>query len=89
MKDDHIVDTNKNAIIKERMKAGIIENGENINEVIGKIEQLTETIDNTLQLVDQKGELLFECELGDKYHQLILEVGLNKILEDSLKERIY
>jgi hypothetical protein len=58
-------------------------------EIIGKIEQLTETTDNILQLVDQEGELLFECELGDKYHQLILEVGLNKILEDSLKERIY
>jgi hypothetical protein len=71
---------------KERMKAGIIKNGENINEVIGKIEQLTETIDNTLQLVDQKGELLFECEIGDEYHQMILEVGLNKILKDAVEQ---
>ena len=42
---------------------------------------IRETTDNTLRLVDQKGELLFECEIGDEYHQLILEVGLNTILE--------
>ena len=41
--------------------------------------------DNTLRLVDQKGELLFECEIGDEYHQLILEVGLNKILKKAIK----
>ena len=41
--------------------------------------------DNTLRLVDQEGELLLECEIGDKYHKLILEVGLNKILKDSIE----
>ena len=46
---------------------------------------MSEETDNTLRLVDQKGELLFECEIGDKYHQLILEVGLNKILKESLE----
>ena len=54
-------------------------------ETVEKNEQLTETIDDTLRLVDQKGELLFECEIGDKYHQLILEVGLNKILKESIE----
>ena len=56
------------------------------NETVGKIEQLTKTTDNTLQLVDQKGELLFECEIGDEYHQMILEVGLNKILKDAVEQ---
>ena len=46
---------------------------------------MSKETDNTLRLVDQKGELLFECEIGDKYHQLILEVGLNKILKESLE----
>ena len=46
---------------------------------------MSKEIDNTLRLVDQKGELLFECEIGDKYHQLILEVGLNKILKEAIE----
>ena len=47
--------------------------------------EMSKETDNTLRLVDQKGELLFECEIGDKYHQLILEVGLNKILKESIE----
>ena len=46
---------------------------------------MSKETDNTLRLVDQKGELLFECEIGDKYHQLILEVGLNKILKEAIE----
>ncbi len=42
--------------------------------------------DEQLKLVDQNGELLLECRVGDKYHQLLLEVGLNTILEKFLKE---
>ena len=56
------------------------------NETVGKIEQLTKTTDNTLRLVDQEGELLFECEIGDEYHQMILEVGLNKILKEAVEQ---
>ena len=56
------------------------------NETVGKIEQLTKTTDNTLQLLDQEGELLFECEIGDEYHQMILEVGLNKILKEAVEQ---
>ena len=41
----------------------------------------------TLKLIDEKtGELLLECTIGDKYHQLLLEVGLNTILEKFIKE---
>ena len=37
----------------------------------------------TIKLIDEKsGELLLECKIGDKYHQAILEVGLNTILEE-------
>ena len=39
-----------------------------------------------IKLVDQNGELLLECRIGDKYHQLLLEVGLNTILEKFIKE---
>jgi hypothetical protein len=44
--------------------------------------------DKQLKLVDQKGELLLECTIGDKYHQLLLEVGLNTILKKFLKNKI-
>ena len=38
--------------------------------------------DDTIKLIDEKtGELLLKCKVGDKYHQLLLEVGLNTILE--------
>lgn len=38
-----------------------------------------------LQITDQYGELLLEFEIGDKYHQLILQEGLNKILKESVE----
>jgi hypothetical protein len=38
-----------------------------------------------LKLVDQNGELLLECRIGDKHHQALLELGMAKLLEDSLK----
>ena len=41
---------------------------------------------NKLKLVDQHGELLLECRIGDENHRLLLEVGLNTILEKILKE---
>ena len=52
---------------------------------IGEITQL-QFIDlqseTELKLIDEKtGELLLECAVGDKYHQLLLETGLNTILE--------
>ena len=38
--------------------------------------------EDTIKLIDEKtGELLLKCKVGDKYHQLLLEVGLNTILE--------
>jgi len=42
-----------------------------------------------LKLVNQDGELLLECKIGDKHHQALLEVGLNTILEKfvNLKEK--
>jgi hypothetical protein len=43
-------------------------------------------ITNKLKLVSENGELLLECRVGDKYHQLLLEVGLNTILEKFIKE---
>ena len=38
-----------------------------------------------MQLTDQHGDLLLECEFGDEYHKLLLEVGLNKVLKDSIE----
>ena len=44
-------------------------------------------IDDTIKLIDKKtGELLLEVKVGDKYHQLLLEVGLNTILEKFINE---
>jgi len=40
-----------------------------------------------MKLLDEKtGDLLLECKTGDKYHQLLLEVGLNTILEKFIDE---
>ena len=58
---------------------------------VKEVERLQKELDelNKLKLVDQKGELLLECRIGDKNHQLLLEVGLNTILEKfvNLKEK--
>ena len=48
-------------------------------------EQLEKTDDNKFQITNQYGELLLECEVGDKYHRLILQEGLNKILKEAVK----
>ena len=57
---------------------------------IGTITQLQfidlQTASDKLKLVDQNGELLLECSIGDRYHQLLLEVGLNTILKRALSE---
>ena len=57
---------------------------------IGTITQLQyidlQTASDELKLVDQNGELLLECTIGDKNHQLLLEVGLNTILERFVKK---
>ena len=54
---------------------------------VKEVERLQNELDKlkNLKLVDQKGELLLECRIGDEYHQLLLEVGLNTILEKFLK----
>ena len=58
---------------------------------VKEVEKLQKELDelNKLKLVDQHGELLLECRIGDKYHQLLLEVGLNTTLEKfvNLKEK--
>ena len=57
---------------------------------VGTITQLQfldlQTASAEIKLVDQNGELLLECTIGDKNHQLLLEVGLNTILEKFIKE---
>ena len=57
---------------------------------VGTITQLQfidlQTASDELKLVDQNGELLLECTIGDENHQLLLEVGLNTILEKFIKE---
>jgi hypothetical protein len=55
---------------------------------VKEVERLQKELDelNNLKLVDQHGELLLECTIGDKYHQLLLEIGLNTILERFIKE---
>ena len=52
-----------------------------------EVERLQEELNklNKLKLVDQKGELLLECRIGDEYHRALLEVGMAKLLKDYLK----
>ena len=51
---------------------------------VKEVERLQKELDElkNLKLVNQDGELLLECKIGDKHHQAILEVGLNTILEE-------
>ena len=61
---------------------------------LGKIIQdeleLVDKDHDKIKLIDEKtGELLFECRIGDKYHQAILEVGLNTILEKFVNENVW
>ena len=62
--------------------------GESHDAHVKEVERLQKELDelNNLKLVDQHGELLLECKIGDEYHQLLLEVGLNTILERFIKE---
>ena len=57
---------------------------------IGTITQLQfldlQTASDKIKLVNQNGELLLECRIGDKYHQALLELGITKLLDDYLKE---
>ncbi len=45
---------------------------------VKEVERLQKELDElkNLKLVNQDGELLLECKIGDKHHQLLLEVGL-------------
>ena len=54
---------------------------------VKEVERLQEELDklNKLKLVDQNGELLLECRIGDEYHRALLEVGMAKLLKDYLK----
>ena len=54
---------------------------------VKEVERLRKELNelNNLKLVDQTGELLLECRIGDEYHQLLLEVGLTTILEKFIK----
>ena len=58
----------------------------------GKLRQIGEIkMSEKLKITDQNGDLLLECEFGDEYHKLLLEVGLNKVLKDAVehwKEKI-
>ena len=41
-----------------------------------------------LKLIDQNGELLLECRIGDEYHRALLELGMTKLLKEHLKDSI-
>ena len=88
------LDLNKKRVIPE-VTYNVVENlgwdaRDKKQRTIGTITQLqfldlqSET---GLKLVDEKtGELLLECEVSDKTHQLLLEIGLNTILERAVFE---
>ena len=49
--------------------------------------ELVDKDHDKLKLIDEKtGELLLEVKVGDKYHQALLEIGLNTILEKYVNE---
>ncbi len=58
---------------------------------VKEVERLQKELDElkNLKLVNQDGELLLECKIGDKHHQALLEVGLNTILEKFVNENVW
>ena len=91
---DEPLDLSKKRIIPE-VTYSVVENlgwdaRDKKQRKVGTITQLQfldlQTASAEIKLVDQNGELLLECTIGDKYHQLLLEVGLNTILEKFIKE---
>ena len=48
-------------------------------------DEIQSKVPEKLIITDQDGDLLLECEFGDEYHKLLLEVGLNKILKDAVE----
>jgi len=55
---------------------------------VKEVERLQKELDElkNLKLVDENNELLLECRIGDEYHQKLLELGMTKLLEDSLED---
>jgi len=76
--------------IMEKIKVGIDafnDLAQSHDAHVKEVERLQKELDElkNLKLIDQDGELLLECRIGDEYHQLLLEVGLNTILEKFIK----
>ena len=76
--------------IMEKIKVGIDafnDLAQSHDAHVKEVERLQKEVDElkNLKLIDQDGELLLECRIGDEYHQLLLEVGLNTILEKFIK----
>ena len=95
---DEPLNLNKKRVIPE-VTYSVVENlgwdaRDKKQRTVGTITQL-EFIDSqtnpgsdTIKLIDKStGELLLECTTGDKYHQLLLEVGLNTILKKFVNEK--
>ena len=74
---------------------------EAVQEMVEELEEAADMIDtlverektmhteqgwNNLELIDQHGELLLECEIGGEYHQSLLEVGMNTVLKRFIQE---
>ena len=92
---DESLDLSKKRVIPE-VTYSVVENlgwdaRDKKQRTIGAITQLQfldlQTASAEIKLVDQNGELLLECRVGDKYHQALLELGITKLLDDYLKER--
>ena len=86
--NDCVTYTDPDSVIQKVGLDAYTELGESHDAHVKEVERLQKELDelNNLKLVDQHGELLLECRIGDEYHQLLLEVGLNTILERFIKE---
>ena len=91
---DEPLDLNKKRVIPEVTYSVVEHLGWDAREkkqrkvgTITQLQFLDLQSETELKLIDKKtGELLLECAMGDKYHQLLLEIGLNEILERALFE---
>ena len=93
---DEPLDLNKKRIIPE-VTYSVVENlgwdtRDKKQRMVGTITQMqfidSQASPEKLKLIDEKtGELLLECKVGDKHHQMLLEVGMNTILESFVNNK--
>ena len=69
----------------DEASTGNLSEGEDVDKQTEEMTMSFNKDGEKFQITDQYGELLLECSVGDKYHRLIVQEGLNKILKEAVE----